>query len=41
MIEFLVTQGPDFLFGLGVGLILIGIGLIVIAVGVAAWKNLT
>ncbi len=41
MMEFLATQGPDFLIGLGVGLISIGIGLIVIAVGVATWRNLT
>ena len=41
MMEFLATQGPDFLVGLGIGLISIGIGIIVIAAGVAAWRNLT
>ena len=40
MMEFLATQEPEFLIGLGIGLISIGIGLIVISVGVAAWRNL-
>ena len=41
MMEFLATQGPDVLIGLGIGLIAIGIGIITIAIGISTWGNMT